>query len=113
MLWDADWGQGGEDSFYQWDEALLVHSRFSHHGVGLSSPCLSVSEDADVVALKGVKQHVLPDVLVHPHLRGEAGIISLWTQQGQTLRTLVEDLTYVLPDVRPEVWEELTELWDQ
>lgn len=94
MLWDAGWGQGGEDSSYQRDETLLVHSRFSHHGVGLSSSCLSVSEDADVVALKGVKQHVLPNVLVHPYLRGEAGIIGLWTRQGETLRTLVEDLTW-------------------
>lgn len=69
---------------YQGDEALLSpHVRFAHHGVGLSRACLTVSKDADVVALEGVEQHLLPDVPVHPHLGGKAGVIGLGTRQGQ------------------------------
>lgn len=95
---------------YQRDDALLrPHARFAHHGVGLASAGLAVSKDADVVALEGVEQHLLPDVPVHPHLGRKAGIIGLWTGQaalsGHFLETPEEE--------RWRFGRSVTEVWDQ
>lgn len=72
---------------YQGDDSLLVlHILFAHHGVGLASTGLAVGEDADVVALEGVQQHLLADVFVHSHLRGVVDILGLRTEiDNQTL----------------------------
>ena len=50
---------------YHGDNAFLPLLLLAHHGVGLPRPRLAVGEDADVVALEGVLQHLLPDVIVH------------------------------------------------
>ena len=48
----------GNDSFLP----LLL---LAHHGVGFASSCLAVGKDADVVALKRMRQHFLSNVIVH------------------------------------------------
>lgn len=88
----------GGSRWYPGYEALLgPHVRFAHHGVGLASARLTVSKDANIVALKGVEQHLLTDVLVHPHLGGKAGIIRLWTcRDKQPLRPAMKKTSHPL-----------------
>ena len=64
---------------YQGDDALLVLLLASHHGVALACPCLAVGEDADVVALEGVLQHLHPDVPVHLQLGRVIWVLTLHT----------------------------------
>lgn len=55
--------------WYQRNNPLLVLDiLLAHHGVGLSSTRLAISKDADIVTLKGVQQHFLPNVFVDEHL---------------------------------------------
>ena len=41
-----------------WDDALLSGLVAPHHGVALASPGLPVREDAHIVALEGMLQHL-------------------------------------------------------
>lgn len=54
--------------FYQRYDSLLIFLLPSHHGVAFASSCLTICKYAHIVALKGMKQHLLPDVFVHLHL---------------------------------------------
>lgn len=63
---------------YLWDDALLFLLLAPHHGVGLAGSCLAIGEYADIVALEGVLEHLLPDVAVHLPLRRVLGVRGLW-----------------------------------
>lgn len=94
-----------EDSQYQGDDSLLIlHVLLPHHGVGLAGARLTVSKDADVVALEGVQQHLLSDVFVNFDLRGVVGVLGLRTET--TMR-------HVGPGTRPWNIGIVTEVWDQ
>lgn len=68
-------------SLYQGNDSLLIlNILFAHHGVGLASARLTVSKDADIVALEGVQQHFLSNVFVHSHLRGKTDVLGLRTE---------------------------------
>ncbi len=70
-----------------WNDALLSRLLFSHHGVGFSSSGLTVGEYTDVVALKGVKQHLLPDVQIHLPLGRERWVVLLHTHTHRDTHT--------------------------
>lgn len=57
--------------------ALLPWFLTPHHGVGLSSPSLSIGKDAHIVAFKGMEQHLFPNVLIHLLLRCKLGVLGL------------------------------------
>ena len=51
---------------YQRDNALLVLLvLLAHHGVALPRSSLAIGKDTNIVSLKGMQQHLLPNVLVH------------------------------------------------
>ena len=62
---------------YQRDDPLLVLLLPPHHGVALPCSGLAVGEDADVVALEGMQQHLLPDVLVNLQLGRKVAVLRL------------------------------------
>lgn len=64
---------------YQRYNPLLVLLLSSHHGVAFARSRLSVCKYAHVVAFKGVKQHLLSDVLVHLHLGRIVDVLRLQT----------------------------------
>lgn len=71
---------------YQWNDSLLVlHILLAHHCVGLSSACLTVRKNADVVAFECVEQHLLSNIFVHSHLRGIIDVLGLWTENRSLL----------------------------
>ena len=57
--------------------ALLPRFVLAHHGVALAGAGLTVGEDADVVALEGVLQHLDAHVLVHASLARVLRVIRL------------------------------------
>lgn len=59
------------------DDAFLSFFLLSHHRVGLASTSLAISKDANIVAFKGVLQHLLPDVIVHLTLGYKGGVFRL------------------------------------
>lgn len=67
LCWNSPSDQSGI-SHYQRYDPLLVLLLPPHHGVALACSCLTVCKYAHIVSLKGVKQHLLSDVLVHLHL---------------------------------------------
>lgn len=76
-----DTGQVSQDRIYQRNDSLLVLLLSTHHRVALPSSGLSVGEDADVVSLEGVQEHLLSDVPVHLHLRRKAEVLWLQTRR--------------------------------
>lgn len=62
---------------YLGDYPCLALLLFAHHCVGFPSSSLSVGKNAYVVALKGMQQHLLPNIIVHTALRCKAGIFRL------------------------------------
>lgn len=91
---------------YQRDDALLVCLLFPHHGVGFSSSRLPVGENADVVALEGVKQHLFPDVPVHLLLGRIVDVLRLQKQRTtarlRSLPTMHCGSESFMPDSRSE-----------
>lgn len=72
FLWASCWDQETKQLSTRWylrDDALLVLLLFPHHGVGFSSTRLPISEDADIIAFKGMLQHFFANVSVHLLLR--------------------------------------------
>lgn len=66
---------------YQRYNSLLVLLLSSHHGVAFARSRLAVCKYAHVVAFKGVKQHLLSDVLVHLHLGCIVDVLRLQTER--------------------------------
>lgn len=62
---------------YLGNDACLALLLLAHHGVGFPSPSLAIGKDAHVVALKGVQEHLLANIIVHTALRCKAGIFRL------------------------------------
>lgn len=67
----------GCELYYLWNDASLAFFLFTHHGIGLPSSSLPISKDAHIVALEGMQQHLLPDIIIHTALRCKARIFSL------------------------------------
>ena len=59
------------------NNALLSRFVLAHHGVALAGAGLTVGEDADVVALEGVLQHLDAHVLVHAALARVLRVVRL------------------------------------
>lgn len=70
---------------YLWYDPCLILLLLPHHRVGLPSSSLAIGKDTDIVALEGVQQHLLPNIIVHTILRCEARIIRLqrFKQKGK------------------------------
>lgn len=66
---------------YQRYNSLLVLLLSSHHGVAFPRSCLAVCKYAHIVAFKGMKQHLLSDVLVHLHLGCIVAVLRLQTER--------------------------------
>lgn len=66
---------------YQRDNSLLVLLLSSHHGVAFARSCLTVCKYAHVVAFKGMKEHLLSDVLVHLYLGRIVDVLRLQKEQ--------------------------------
>lgn len=66
---------------YQRYNSLLVFLLSSHHGVAFARSRLTVCKYAHVVALKGMKQHLLSDVLVHLHLGRIVDVLRLQSKR--------------------------------
>lgn len=62
---------------YLGDDACLALLLLAHHCVGFPSSSLSIGKNAYIVALKGMQQHLLPNIIVHTALRCKAGIFRL------------------------------------
>ena len=67
--------------YYQRYNPFLVLLLSSHHGVAFARSCLAVCKYAHVVALKGMSQHLLPDVLVHLQLGRIVDVLRLQTER--------------------------------
>lgn len=70
---------------YLRDDALLSRLLFPHHGVGFSRSGLTVGEYTDIVALEGVKQHLLPNVQIDLPLGRERRVVLLHTHTHGTV----------------------------
>lgn len=70
--------------YYQRYDPLLVLLLSSHHSVAFACSCLSVCKYAHIVAFKGMKQHLLADVLVHLHLGRIVDVLRLqiWRERS-------------------------------
>lgn len=71
---------------YHRNDAFLSLLLFAHHGIGFTSSCLTISKYADVVALKGMLQHFLANIIIHTVLWCKAGVIRLWVRQRNDLK---------------------------
>lgn len=67
--------------YYQRYDSLLVLLLSAHHGVAFARSRLAICKYAHVVAFKGVKQHLLSDVLVHLHLGRIVDVLRLQTER--------------------------------
>ena len=73
--------------FSPWYDSLVaLVVLLAHHGVALPRPRLAVGEDADVVPLEGVVQHLLAEVAVDLVLPVEARV--LWLEKEADVLTL-------------------------
>ncbi len=59
------------------DDALILIVLFPHHSVGLSGAGLSIGEDADVVTLESVFEHLFAEIGVDALLAVESGLAGL------------------------------------
>lgn len=66
-------------TYYQRYDSLLVFLLSAHHGVAFACSSLAICKYTHVVAFKGVKQHLLSDVLVHLHLGRIVDVLRLQT----------------------------------
>ena len=57
-----------------WNDSLLSSLILSHHRVALSGSGLSIREDADVVAFKGMFKHLNAEVFVNALLCSVLGV---------------------------------------
>lgn len=81
------WTHHGNDSFLP----LLL---LAHHGIGFACSRLSISKDADVVALERVLQHLFADVIIHPVLRRKVGVFRLLPREMNSFNETIADLFY-------------------
>lgn len=72
--------------YYQRYNSLLVFLLSSHHGVAFARSCLAVCKYAYIVAFKGMKQHLLSNVLVHLHLGRIIDVLRLQTKKTNAQR---------------------------
>lgn len=66
---------------YLRDNARLCLLLFTHHSIGLASTCLPIGKYTDVVALEGMFQHLLSNIIVHAALGCKAGVIRLYKEK--------------------------------
>lgn len=69
--------------YYQRYDSFLVLFLPSHHCVAFPCSRLAICKNADIIAFKGMKQHLLPDVLVHLHLGCKVGVLGLQNMQRE------------------------------
>lgn len=85
---------------------VSLRMRWPHHGVRLTTPCLTVCEDGSVVALNNILHQVEGTVVVHLRLQGVLSKnhvekeVSGWIVTVRFLKRNLADIRNVLDDSR-------------